>query len=96
MVTGVMPHVGGPITSPGDPTLLIGGMPAAVVGDLCVWVGLPDTIAMDSGTAMIGGKHAARMGDSTAHSGSFVLGRPTVQTMAGGELPVTSRCASPN
>ena len=29
MVTGVVPHVGGPILPPGCPTVLIGSMPAA-------------------------------------------------------------------
>ena len=33
MVTGIVPHVGGPILPPGCPTVLIGGMPAARVGD---------------------------------------------------------------
>ncbi|MDW7693774.1 PAAR domain-containing protein [Flammeovirgaceae bacterium SG7u.111] len=77
-----IPHVGGPITGPGVPTVLIGGMPAAVLGDMAVCVGPPDTIVMGSGTVMIGGKPAARMGDSTAHGGSIVLGCPTV--MIGG------------
>ena len=62
MVTGVVPHVGGPITGPGSPTVLIGGMPAAVMGDMCVCVGPPDTIAKGSATVMIGGKPAARIG----------------------------------
>ena len=44
MVTGVVPHVGGPITGPGSPTVLIVGLPAARVNDLCVCVGPPDTI----------------------------------------------------
>jgi uncharacterized Zn-binding protein involved in type VI secretion len=57
-------------------------MPAAVVGDLCVCVGPPDTNAMGSGTVVIGGKPAARMGDTTAHGGNIVLGCPTV--MIGG------------
>lgn len=82
LVTGVVPHVGGPITGPGVPTVLIAGMPAAVVGDMCTCVGPPDTIVMGSATVMIGGMPAARMGDSTAHGGSIVLGAPTV--MIGG------------
>jgi uncharacterized Zn-binding protein involved in type VI secretion len=73
-----IPHVGGPITGPGAPTVLIGGMPASVVGDMCVCVGPPDSIVMGSATVLIGGKPAARMGDSTAHGGSIVLGCPTV------------------
>jgi len=78
MVTGVVPHVGGPIVGPGAPTVLIAGMPAAVVGDIVTCVGPPDTIIMGSGTVLIGGKPAARLGDSTAHGGVIVLGAPTV------------------
>ena len=77
-----VPHVGGPISGPGIPVVLIGGMPAAVMGDMCVCVGPPDSIAKGSATVMIGGKPAARMGDSTAHGGSIAVGQPTV--MIGG------------
>lgn len=73
-----IPHVGGPVIGPGVPTVLIGQMPAAVVGDNCTCVGPPDTIAMGSTTVMIGGKPAARMGDPTAHGGQIVLGCATV------------------
>lgn len=82
MVTGVVPHVGGPIVGPGVPTVLIGFMPAAVVGDSAVCVGPPDTIVKGSATVMIGNKPAARMGDNTAHGGVIVVGNPTV--MIGG------------
>ncbi|MEL7162714.1 MAG: PAAR domain-containing protein [Bacteroidota bacterium] len=82
LFNGPVPHVGGPIIGPGAPTVLIAGMPAAVVGDSCTCVGPPDTIVKGSGTVMIGGVPAARMGDSTAHGGSIVLGAPTV--MIGG------------
>ena len=82
MVTGVVPHVGGPIAGPGAPTVLIGNLPAAVIGDMCVCVGPPDTIAKGSATVLIGGKPAARMGDTTAHGGAIVGGFPTV--MIGG------------
>ena len=78
MVTGVVPHVGGPILPPGAPTVLIGGLPAACVGDMCVCVGPPDSIVAGSGTVLIGGKPAARMGDSTAHGGAIILGCTTV------------------
>jgi uncharacterized Zn-binding protein involved in type VI secretion len=77
MVTGIVPHVGGPIAM-GYPTVLIGFMPAARVGDMATCVGPPDTIAMGSSTVMIGGMPAARIGDSTAHGGIIVLGCPTV------------------
>jgi uncharacterized Zn-binding protein involved in type VI secretion len=78
MVTGVVPHVGGPILPPGCPTVLVGGVPAARVGDMCTCVGPPDVIAMGSVTVLIGGQPAARMGDLTAHGGSIVIGLPTV------------------
>lgn len=77
-----IPHVGGPITGPGAPTVMIGKMPAAVLGDMCVCVGPPDAIVKGSATVMIMGKPAARMGDTTAHGGAIVLGLPTV--MIGG------------
>lgn len=73
-----IPHVGGPIVGPGMPTVLIGGQPAATVGDMCVCVGPPDIIVQGSVTVLIGGKPAARMGDLTAHGGSIVVGCPTV------------------
>lgn len=73
-----IPHVGGPVTGPGAPTVLIGKMPAAVMGDMCVCVGPPDSIVKGSATVLICGKPAARMGDSTAHGGTIVIGCPTV------------------
>jgi uncharacterized Zn-binding protein involved in type VI secretion len=73
-----IPHVGGPVIGPGIPTVLIGNLPAAVLGDNCVCVGPPDSIIKGSATVLIGGKPAARMGDTTAHGGSLVLGFPTV------------------
>jgi len=82
MVTGTVPHVGGPILPPGAPTVMIGGVPAAKVGDMLTCSGPPDTIIKGSGTVMIGGSPAARVGDSTAHGGSITLGCPTV--MIGG------------
>jgi uncharacterized Zn-binding protein involved in type VI secretion len=78
MVTGVVPHVGGPILPPGAMTVLIGGLPAARVGDMCTCVGPPDVIAMGSMKVMIKGMPAARMGDQTSHGGVIVLGYPTV------------------
>ena len=79
---GPVPHVGGPIAGPCVPTVLIGNLPAAVIGDMCVCVGPPDTIAKGSATVLIGNKPAARLGDSTAHGGVIVAGFPTV--MIGG------------
>ena len=82
MLTGPVPHVGGPIMPPGEPTVLIGGMPAARLGDMVTCTGPPDTIIKGSATVMIGGKPAARLGDSTAHGGTIILGCFTV--MIGG------------
>ncbi len=82
MVTGIVPHVGGPVIGPGVPTVLIGKLPAAVLGDSAICVGPPDSIIKGSATVLIGGKPAARMGDNTAHGGIIALGFPTV--MIGG------------
>lgn len=77
MVTGTVPHVGGPI-SVGCPTVLVVGMPAARIGDMAVCVGPPDVIAAGSPTVLVGGMPAARLGDMTAHGGVIVVGAPTV------------------
>ncbi len=82
MVTGVVPHVGGPITAPGQPTVLIGGLPAARATDMCTCVGPPDTIAMGSATVLTGGLPQARIMDPTVHGGMIMLGCLTV--MVGG------------
>ena len=78
MLTGLVPHVGGPVLPPGGLTVLIGGMSAARVGDLAVCVGPPDVIVLGSFTVLIAGQPAARLGDMTAHGGALVLGLPTV------------------
>lgn len=78
MFTGTVPHVGGPVMPPGEPTVLIGGVPAARVGDMAVCTGPPDTIIAGSTSVFIGGMPAARLGDPTAHGGTVVQGEPTV------------------
>ena len=78
MMTGIVPHVGGPVIGPGAPTVLIDGLPAARLGDMSVCVGPPDSIVSGSPTVLIGGQPAARLGDSTAHGGVIVLGCFTV------------------
>lgn len=78
MVTAVVPHVGGPILPPGWPMVLIGGQPAARMGDMAVCVGPPDIVIMGSPTVLIGGQPAARMMDPTAHGGMVVMGWPMV------------------
>lgn len=81
-----IPHVGGPLLPPGVPTVLIGGMPAAVMGNMATCVGPPDSVVLGSTGVMIGGRPAARMGDMCAHGGTIAIGFPTVligETMPG-------------
>jgi uncharacterized Zn-binding protein involved in type VI secretion len=78
MVSGLVPHVGGPILPPGGVTVLIGGLPASTVGDMLICAGGPDSIVKGSATVLINSKPAARMGDITAHGGVIVLGCMTV------------------
>jgi len=73
-----IPHVGGPVLPPGAITVIIGGMPAARVGDMCVCVGPPDAIMMGSVTVIVAGMPQARIGDPTVHGGALVMGYPTV------------------
>ena len=75
--TPPIPHVGGPITK-GEPTVMIGFMPAARVGDMAIRVGPPDVIAMGSFSVLIGFMPAARLGDLTAHGGTIACGFPNV------------------
>ena len=75
---GTIPHVGGPILGPCAPTVLIGGMPAAKVGDIALCIGPPDSIVKGSATVKIMGLPAARTGDKTAHGGTIMFGWPTV------------------
>lgn len=64
-----------PIIPPGAPTVLIGGMPAARMGDSCG----PDAIVKGSATVLIGGMPAARVGDLSAGGGAVMPpGCPTV------------------
>ncbi|MCW3090722.1 MAG: type secretion protein [Ferruginibacter sp.] len=72
------PHTGGPILPPGVPTVIIGGQPAATMGGMCTCAGPPDSITKASKSVLIGGKGAARQGDSTAHGGSIAAGCATV------------------
>ena len=78
LVNGIVPHVGGPITGPGVPTVLIGGQPAAVVQDVATCVGPPDKVVSGSQSVKIGGKSAVRILDPTDHGGIVVQGFPTV------------------
>jgi uncharacterized Zn-binding protein involved in type VI secretion len=78
MLTGPVPHVGGPIISPAAPTVLIGKMPAAGLGSSAICVGPPDSVVKASATVLVSNKPLARMGDVTAHGGLIIFGCPTV------------------
>jgi uncharacterized Zn-binding protein involved in type VI secretion len=101
---GPVPHVGGPVLPAGEPTVLIGFMPAARLGDMAVCVGPPDTIAAGAATVLIGNQPAARLGDATAHGGVVVLGCPTVLIGDAGQgasfmsasAPLVERCDRKN
>ncbi len=64
-----------PVIPPGAPTVLVGGLPAARLGDSCG----ADAIVKGSATVLIGGMPAARVGDLTAAGGAVLPpGAPTV------------------
>lgn len=64
-----------PIIPPGAPTVLIGGLPAARMGDTCG----ADAILKGSTTVLIGGLPAARVADPSASGGVIMPpGDPTV------------------
>ena len=89
---GPVPHVGGPIVQ-GSPNVLIGGQPAARLGDMAVCIGPPDKPVSGSATVFINNKPAARMGDSCGHGGAIVTGCPTVligDASGGGGSPVVA------
>lgn len=78
MVSGLVPHVGGPILPACAVTVLTCQLPQARVGDMLTCVGPPDTIVKGSATVMVNNMPAARLGDTTAHGGVIVMGAPTV------------------
>ncbi|KGN77421.1 PaaR repeat-containing protein [Porphyromonadaceae bacterium COT-184 OH4590] len=78
---------GGTITGPGAATVLIGGMPAAIMGDLhiCAIVPTPATphlvsspFVMGSATVLICGKPAVRTTDICLCGAGAAVGCPTV------------------
>ncbi len=80
MVTGVVPHVGGPVMPVMQVTVLTGMLPQARAGDMCICVGPPDTIIPPCAfNVLVVGKPAARLTDMTAHGGVIVgPGMPNV------------------
>ena len=85
---GPKPHLGGPVLPISACfTVLIGGLAAARVGTKATCVGPTDSIAMGSTTVLIGGKPAARLFDSTVHTGVIMSGCPTVLIGSGSGGP---------
>ncbi len=88
----MIPHVGGPIAGPGAPTVLIGGLPTAKVGDPLIAVGPPHVIVQGSATIRIASLPAAHIGDITNSSDPFgvlISGSPVV--IGGYTTAATSR-----
>ncbi len=74
------PTTDGVVAGAGAPTVLIGGMPAALVGDMAIpsTSKPPGIFAAGSATVLINGKAALRQGDSAVNASSIVMGCPTV------------------
>lgn len=72
----------GTVSGPGVPSVLIGGMPAAVVGDTHICAvpqpHPPSVFAMGSGTVLIGGRPALRQLDTAGCGAQIAVGAPTV------------------
>jgi uncharacterized Zn-binding protein involved in type VI secretion len=76
---------GGTVTGPGVATVLIGGQPAAVLGDTHTCPIPPSTghvtvtpFVGGSATVLIGGRPALRAGDSAVCGAAIAVGLPTV------------------
>lgn len=78
MVTGLVPHVGGPIIGPGCPGVLVDGLPVSVMGDMCVCCGPPDTIVQGYPGVMVDGVPIVVQNAMTAHGGMVPMGVPGV------------------
>jgi uncharacterized Zn-binding protein involved in type VI secretion len=76
---------GGTVVGPGVATVMIGGMPAAVVGDMHACVIPPPPphppatpFPAGSATVMIQGRPALRQGDACGCGATVAVGLPTV------------------
>lgn len=78
LCSGTVPHVGGPVTGPGMPGVIINGQPVAVMGDMCACAGPPDTIVQGCPGVTVNGKPIATVGCMTAHGGQIMIGVPGV------------------
>ena len=90
MCSGLVPHVGGPISGPGAPNVLINGKPAALMGDMCVCVGPPDVVAQGNPSVLINGVPVVCQGDMTAHGGVIMSGEPNILISTSASSPVAT------
>ena len=80
---GDLTATGDPITGPGAATVLIGGLPAAVAGDLVSGAVFAGSITQGSATVLIAGRPAARVTSICAGS-NVQTGVPLSTTVAAG------------
>jgi uncharacterized Zn-binding protein involved in type VI secretion len=76
---------GGTVTGPGEATVLVGGMPAAVLGDMHVCSLPPNAhqptaspFIASNATVLVGGKPIVTTSDSCGCGAMAVIGSPTV------------------
>ena len=81
---------GSAITGPGIPTVLIGNMPASVMGDMVNGATCNGSIVMGSVTVLIGGRPAARMTSTVTgvNPSTSPVPTPITTTVAKGEPTV--------
>ncbi len=72
---------GDPITGPGVPTVLIGNMPASVMGDVVSGAVCVGAVTVGSPTVIIGGRPATRV-TSTVAGANAVTGVPLSTAVA--------------
>lgn len=82
---GDISNHGGTIVGPGVPTVLLGGQPAAVAGDLHVCpipppghVPTVSPFPMGSAAVLVGGRPLLRVGDVCLCGASAAVGAPTI------------------
>lgn len=74
MVTGVVPHIGGPIVGPGCSGVLVDGIPVSLMGDTCVCSGPPDVIVQGYPGVLADGVPVVVQNSMTAHGGIIPMG----------------------
>lgn len=90
MCSGTVPHVGGPVTGPGAPNILINNKPASVMGDMCTCVGPPDTIIQGETSVLFNGIPAVSIGAMTVHGGSVTVGEANIIISSSSPSPTTT------